>query len=465
MSTHSIPHKHPHFRPPDNRTRRNLVGLTIAVLGGAIALWLALLIGAVHTTAPATTVVETAPVSTAASQAGGTWATVYPEANAGEVDITVQMTTTVNSPFGARSEQETATAAGFVLNGNGDVVTAAHVVDGATSINVTFDNGTTRNATVLGKDDASDVAVIHVNPAGLTLHPLRLGSSKELAVGDSIAVLGDPLGFDRSLSTGVVSALDRTIQAPNGFEIAHSIQTDAAMNPGNSGGPLLNTSGQVIGIADQIATGTNQFGGASSSDASTGVGFAVPIDLIKAELVPLEHGQTVAHAYLGISTSETSNGSPGALVASVQSGTPAAKAGLKDGDVIVAVNGAAVDTEGDLIDALAAAKPGDRVKLTVERGSSRITLIVTLGTQPSQAPSQQGPDATDDTDARHKLRATPVAPANVASGCRPLCRGLARRRNRAGTLTALTRYTSVGRHGPRAGRPVCRAGAEYRPAE
>jgi putative serine protease PepD len=358
------------------------------VLGGAVALGLALLLGAVHTTTAATTVVQTAPAASAPASPSATWAGVYAQADPGEVDITVQMTATVNTPFGTGTEQGTATAAGFVLNGSGDIVTAAHVVDNATSIAIAFVDGTTRSATVLGKDDASDVAVLHVNPAGLTLHPLALGSSAALVVGDPIAVVGDPLGFNRSLSTGVVSALDRTIEAPNGFEIAHSFQTDAAMNPGNSGGPLLNTSGQVIGIADQIATGTNQFGGPSSSETSTGVGFAVPIDLVKAELVPLEHGQTVAHAYLGISTSETSNGSPGALVASVQSGTPAANARLKDGDVIVAFNGTAVNGEGDLIDALAAARPGERVKLTVQRGSSRITLTVTLGLQPSQAPSQ-----------------------------------------------------------------------------
>ncbi|HYB28932.1 MAG TPA: trypsin-like peptidase domain-containing protein [Solirubrobacteraceae bacterium] len=302
------------------------------------------------------------------------------------MDITVQATTSVPTPFGARTETETALGSGFVLNGQGDIVTAAHVVEGATSISVAFENGVTRSATVLGKDDGSDVAVIHVNPVGLTLRPLVLGSSAALQVGDPLAVVGDPLGFDRSLSTGVVSGLDRTIEAPNGFEIAHSIQTDAALNPGNSGGPLLNTSGQVIGIADQIATGTNQFG-SSTSETSTGVGFAVPIDLIRDELVALERGQTLSHPYLGISTSETANGTAGALVAAVESGTPAAKAGLKAGDVIVAFNGAAIAGDGDLVDALAASHPGQTVKLTVQRGSSRITITVTLGTQPAQAPA------------------------------------------------------------------------------
>jgi putative serine protease PepD len=134
-----------------------------------------------------------------------------------------------------------------------------------------------------------------VDPSGLVLHPLTLGRSSDLAVGDALAVIGDPLGFDRSLSTGVVSALGRTIEAPNGFEIAHSIQTDAAMNPGNSGGPILDSTGRVVGIADQIATGTNHFGG-SSSQTSTGVGFAVPVDLIQAELGRLGHGESVSHA-------------------------------------------------------------------------------------------------------------------------------------------------------------------------
>ena len=122
------------------------------------------------------------------------------------------------------------------------------------------------------------MAIVHTDPAGLTLHPLTLGSSRALAVGDALAVIGDPFGFDRSFSTGVVSGLDRTIQAPNGSEIAHSIQTDAAMNPGNSGGPIFASDGRVVGIADQIATGTNQFG-RSTTETRTGVGFAVPIDL------------------------------------------------------------------------------------------------------------------------------------------------------------------------------------------
>jgi len=387
MSTSSLAHPRRHPGGPNN-TARALAALGIAILGGAVALALALLVGAVHTSTATTTVLETAPASVAPTSSTATWAGVYAQAAAGQVDITVQTTTTIATPFGEQQQQATALGSGFVLDGRGDLVTAAHVVDGATSISVAFENGATRSATILGKDDASDIAVLHVSPAGLTLHPLRLGTSATLAIGDPLAVLGDPLGFDRSLSTGVVSALDRTIQAPNGFEIAHSIQTDAAMNPGNSGGPLLNPRGQVIGIADQIATGTNRFGGPSSSTTSTGVGFAVPIGLIKAEFTPLEHGQTVSHAYLGISTGQTANGSPGALIAAVQSGTPAASAGLRSGDVIIAWGGETITTESALIDALAAAHPREQVTLTILRGHTRISVTVKLGAQPSQAPSR-----------------------------------------------------------------------------
>ena len=173
--------------------------------------------------------------------------------------------------------RSTATGTGFVVDGKGHIVTAAHVVEGASSISVKFQDGTTRTAKVLGTDEATDVAVLSVDPSGLTLHPLALGSSASLAIGDEVAAIGDPFTYDRSLSTGVVSGLDRTISAPNGFTVAHAIQTDAALNPGNSGGPVLDASGRVIGIVDQIATN-------GSSQTSSGVGFAVPIDLVRSEL-------------------------------------------------------------------------------------------------------------------------------------------------------------------------------------
>jgi putative serine protease PepD len=256
-------------------------------------------------------------------------------------------------------------------------VTAAHVVDGAASVTVTLQDGTTRTAKVLGKDDATDTAVISINPSGLTLHPLTLGSSARVGVGDPVAAIGDPFGYARSLSTGIVSGIDRTIQAPNGFTVAHAIQTDAALNPGNSGGPVLDASGRVIGVADQIATG-------GSADANTGVGFATPIDLVKAELADLEAGRDVAHAYLGVATG-TATQTAGAQVGNVSGGSPAASAGLRAGDTITAVDGKAVTSSGDLVGAVAGHRPGDKLTLTVHRGGRTLALGATLGTQPTQA--------------------------------------------------------------------------------
>jgi putative serine protease PepD len=231
---------------------------------------------------------------------------------------------------------------------------------------------------VLGTDEATDVAVLSVDPSGLTLHPLALGSSASLAIGDRVAAIGDPFTYDRSLSTGVVSGLDRTISAPNGFTVAHAIQTDAALNPGNSGGPVLDASGLVIGIVDQIATN-------GSSQTSSGVGFAVPIDLVRSELSKLEAGQTARHAYFGVSTSDLGTGTVGALIHSVSSSGPAASAGLRSGDVVTRIGSAAIKGTNDLVAAVAAHAPGDRVQVTVKRGSSTRTVTVTFGTQPTQA--------------------------------------------------------------------------------
>lgn len=359
--------------------------VTTAVLGGLAALGLGLLVGALHPGAHVSTIVKTTPATAAPPSTA--WSTAYRRANAGVVNITVEVATTVLTPFGSQPQTQTGIGSGFVLDTRGDILTAAHVIDGATAIHVRFADGATRRANLVGKDDGADVAVIRAASAGLDLRPLRLGSSAALRVGDALAVIGDPLGFQRSLSTGVVSGLDRTIQAPNGFEIAHAIQTDAAMNPGNSGGPLVDPSGRVIGLADQIAVGTDEFGNQASTQTYTGVGFAVPVDLIRAELPALEQGRSVRHAYLGVASADAVNGTAGALVTSVQSGSPAARAGLRAGDVIMAFNATRITSGGSLIDALAAARPDQIVKLTISRGSSRIVRSVTLGNQPAKAPS------------------------------------------------------------------------------
>ncbi len=275
--------------------------------------------------------------------------------------------------------QSIATGTGIVIDTQGDILTASHVVAGVSSITVKFQNGTVRTATVLGTDTSDDVAVLHVKPVGLTLHPLALGSTASLAVGNSLAVIGNPFGYNRSLSTGVVSGLDRTIQAPNGFNIAHAVQTDAAVNPGNSGGPVLDAQGQVVGIVDQIATS------GSNVDQGSGVGFAIPIDPVKAELPQLEAGKRVVHPYLGVGLQDASINQQGAQVQSVASGSPAAAAGLHNGDLITAFNSITVTGPSQLVADLAALKPGDKVTLTVTRGSSARTLTVTLGSQAGKA--------------------------------------------------------------------------------
>jgi putative serine protease PepD len=387
---HDPGEERPRSRQPARRGRLALPLVLAALLGGGVSAGILAAAGATGGGGSSTTTTiaeEPAPATAAAqgssSSGGGLNASaLYANTAAGVVDITSRGVTEGTSggggPFGGQS-QGTASGTGFVVDGKGHIVTAAHVVDGASSITVTFQDGTTRTAKVLGEDNATDVAVLGVDPSGLTLHPLALGSSASLGVGNAVAAIVDPIGYARSISTGIVSGLDRTIQAPNGFTVAHAIQTDAALNPGNSGGPVLDASGKVVGIADQIATG-------GSSDANTGVGFAVPIDLVKSELGQLEAGKSVSHAYLGVSTSSASQtASAGALVGQVTSGGPADKAGLRAGDVVTALGSTKISGSNDLVAAIARRKPGDHVTLTVRRGSQTLRVDVTLGTQPTQA--------------------------------------------------------------------------------
>jgi putative serine protease PepD len=383
------PEQPPPRRPTANGfTRRGLTLLlaVTALAGGAVGAGvIALADGNGSSTSTTVTDTLTTAAADAPTSADGLNArTLYASTAAGVVDITSRGVSESSSqgafPFGAPQQQSaTATGTGFVVDGKGNIVTAAHVVNGASSITVTFQDGTTRKATLLGKDNATDVAVLKVDPAGLTLHPLGLGSSANLDVGDSVAAIGDPFTYDRSISTGIVSGLDRTISAPNGFTVAHAIQTDAALNPGNSGGPVLDSAGKVVGIVDQIATN------GSTSATSSGVGFAVPIDLVRSELSNLEAGRAVSHAFFGVSTSDATTTTPGAIIQAVTGGGPAADAGLKSGDVVTSIGGTAIKGTNDLVGAIATHQPGDKVAVTVRRGSQTKKITVTLGTQPTQA--------------------------------------------------------------------------------
>jgi putative serine protease PepD len=311
-------------------------------------------------------------------------AAIFASAAPAVVAITASGVTTTSNGFplgGSSQSQVTTTGTGFVIDPKADILTASHVIAGASSITVKFQDGTARTAKVLGSDGSTDVSVMKVEGSRLKLQPLALGDTRSLMVGDPLAVIGDPFGYVRSLSTGVVSALDRTIQAPDGYSVAHAIQTDAVINPGNSGGPVLDARGEVVGITDQIATG------GSGARSTTGVGFAIPINVVKAELPQLEAGARVTHPYLGVSTEEGSINSQGAMVASVAAGSPAADAGLRAGDLITALNGHDVTGPSQLVGDVSALKPGDKITLTVERGSSTLRLSAALGTQSGQAPT------------------------------------------------------------------------------
>jgi S1-C subfamily serine protease len=361
-------------------TRRlTLVTLASALVGAGALAAILFATGAVHGTTT-----DTAQAVTAGPAVGSSSlhpAALYAGSAPGVVDIIARGTTTVQSPSGSSSEQETSTGAGVVLDRQGHILTADHVVRGASSVSVKFANGTLRSVRVTGSDPATDLAVLSVDPSGLSLHSIALGDSAGLQVGDPVAAIGDPFGYPRSMSAGIVSGLDRTIAGLNGYSIAHAVQTDAAIDPGNSGGPLLNAAGQVIGIVDQIATG------GSGADSSTGVGFAVPSNIAKGELSDLERGSTPAHAYLGVGTAAAVDvdGGAGVIVESVQSASPAAKAGVRVGDVVETVDGKALRGVNDLIAVVSADRPGETLTLGLQRGTRHLTVRVVLAAQPRNA--------------------------------------------------------------------------------
>ncbi len=292
-----------------------------------------------------------------------------------------------SSPFGAPSGGGAATGSGILIDGEGHILTNAHVVDGSTSVSVKFGDGESLSAEVLGADDSTDVAVIAVDPGNLDATPLELGDSDSVKVGDGTIAIGNPYGLDRTVTSGIISALQRQISAPNGFTISDVIQTDAAINPGNSGGPLLDANGRVIGINSQIATGTG-------SSGSVGIGFAVPINTARTVAGQIIDGGSVEHAYLGIEgtdlNAELAKGldldvDEGVLVQKVTADGPAADAGLVAGDAAVAIAGTQVKAGGDvitaidgvqitgmedLISAVNARQPGDEVTLTA-RGTGQ----------------------------------------------------------------------------------------------
>ncbi len=395
-------------------TKRSLSHIVSGVLGGLIVLVVgAVLISTdVIDTGDTTTVVRqsstTQPTADSTGSEGRSVRDIYKQEGRGVVFISAQgVTSDEDSPFGLPQEG-TATGSGFVVDEEGNIVTNAHVVDGADSVTVSFDeDGDSVEAEVKGVDTSTDVAVLKVDPSEVrNLTPLPLGDSSKLEVGQPVIAIGNPFGQVRTVTTGIVSGLQRQIEAPNGFTIPDVVQTDASINPGNSGGPLLDANGRVIGINSQIATGGGQ--------GSVGIGFAVPINTAKELLPDLKAGETIERAYLGVQMQGVSDQlaedlnlpvDHGALVVDVTPGSPADEAGLRGGrtettdgltiggDLIVAIDGKEMRDEDDVADAVASHRPGDEVEVEYYRGDDKRTVTVELTKRPASvdaAPEEEG---------------------------------------------------------------------------
>ncbi|HEY7019260.1 MAG TPA: trypsin-like peptidase domain-containing protein [Gaiellaceae bacterium] len=390
-----------------------------AALGGAFALGGAALLGGFDrtTTGGATTVRVVEPASAATpipvrEAAGGKALTVNDiyrlaapgvvQVNATEVVTEPSVDPFFGSPFPTQ-QQEKALGSGFVIDKAGHIVTNYHVVQGARSVDVSFSNNESMKAKIVGTDPSTDIAILQVDAHSRALTPLVLGNSDSVRVGDSVVAIGNPFGYDRTVTAGIVSALQRVIQSPNSYSIDHVIQTDAALNKGNSGGPLLNALGQVVGVNSQISTGD------SGSSGNVGVGFAVPINTVRtvaAQIIRTGHAE---HAFLGISAQPVTKNAAklfrlpvahGLLVARVQPGSAAAKAGLKagsqsatlagetyplGGDLLAEVDGSSLYSIEQLRDVIGDKQPGDHVKLTVYRGDQQRSVTVKLGREPSSS--------------------------------------------------------------------------------
>jgi putative serine protease PepD len=321
--------------------------------------------------APAVRQVTVGGDAQAAADTSTSVGAIYKASHKAVVEITVAATADV-SPFGGGGTQQ-AQGSGFVYDEQGHVITNQHVVDGAESVEVTFWNGKTYDATVVGSDPSTDIAVLDVDAPDSVLEPLELADSSRLEVGDGVVAIGSPFGLEQTVTTGIVSALHRQITAPNNFAIDDAIQTDAAINHGNSGGPLLDLDGKVVGVNSQIE---------SESGGNDGVGFAVPSNTVERIAAALIDDGEVEHAYLGVSTEDV-EGVTGASIAEVRAGTPAARAGLESGDVVTAIDGVSIESADELRRLVDSKRPGDKVVLTLRRDGDTRTLDVTLGARPS----------------------------------------------------------------------------------
>ena len=378
--------------------RRSRLPIVALVLVGTLALGAgagAVAYSVAHPSS-ATTVVRQVPVQTsepAADSSALTPGQIYRQTYKGVVEITVS--TPQQTPMGNQEAQ--AQGSGFVIDSDGHIVTNDHVVENADSVSVRFWNGDTYSASVVGTDPSTDLAVIKVDAPSSILHPVSLGDSSSVQVGDPVVAIGSPFGLEETVTTGIVSALHRQMQALNKFTINDSIQTDAAINHGNSGGPLFNAVGEVVGVNSQIAGQTG---------ANVGIGFSIPSNTVRSIADTLISSGKVEHAYLGVSVQEIPatvahdlSLTPGVEITDVKSGTPAQKAGLKGatgkkmvqgtqyatgGDVITAIDGQKAKTSEGVQLAIDAHHPGDTIEITYWRKGETKTVSVKLATRPTQ---------------------------------------------------------------------------------
>jgi S1-C subfamily serine protease len=379
-----------------------------AVLGGFVAVGAVALLGGLggDTTVVTETSASANPGLAPANGRGLTVNQIYERAASGVVRVNATNNSTSFAPRVVPSDQSPTTpqssalGSGFVIDKAGHIVTNYHVVEGANEVTVSFSNRDTVKAEVVGTDPSTDLAVLRVDTSAVALTPLPLGDSDAVRVGDPVVAIGNPFGLDRTVTSGIVSALQRLITAPNQFTIDHVIQTDAPINHGNSGGPLLSSRGQVIGVNTQIETGDTATG-------NVGIGFSVPANTVKDVVAQILRTGRVDHAYLGISgqavTPDVADKynlavKKGVVVESVTQDSGADTAGLKGGktqvvvagetfvlggDIIVSFGGKRISSIEQLRDAVAAHKPGDKVKVVIYRDASKTSVTVTLGRQPA----------------------------------------------------------------------------------
>jgi S1-C subfamily serine protease len=383
------------MQPRTTRTATIAAALVVAAgigAGGGAATYAALSDGDTRTVIRPAASAETAvpAASTSESMSVGE---IYERTYKSVVEIT--SISSQSTPFGEQ-QQAQGQGSGFVYDDEGHIVTNQHVVDGAETVSVRFWDGSTYDGTVVGSDPSTDLAVIKVDAPANVLEPLALGNSDELTVGEGVVAIGSPFGLEGTVTSGIVSALHRQMTAPNNFTINDSIQTDAAINHGNSGGPLVNGAGEVVGVNAQIE---------SESGGNDGIGFAIPSKTVESIVPQIIADGSVEHAYLGVGVTEINEsiaeelGVPaGVALTDVREGTPAAEAGLRaatgsatvdgqsyptGGDVITAVDGEEIRTGAELQNAVDAKRPGETISVTYTRDGDSQTVQITLGTRPA----------------------------------------------------------------------------------